>query len=69
LTGEKIHSGSACFAIVDVWDALISDRPYRPAWTEEAALSYIHENAGILFDANIVNLFESLITKLKKRLS
>ncbi len=69
LTGENIPLAARVFAIVDVWDALISDRPYRPAWTEEAALSYIHENAGILFDANIVNLFESLITKLKKRLS
>lgn len=58
LTGENIPLAARIFAIVDVWDALISDRPYRPAWTNEAALNYIHENAGILFDSAVVEIFE-----------
>jgi len=45
------------FAIADVWDALISNRPYRPAWSEDAAFDYIHHNSGILFDPEIVDIF------------
>ncbi len=65
LSGENIPLAARVFAIVDVWDALISDRPYRPAWTEDVALKYIQDNSGILFDASIVNIFESCVNNLK----
>jgi HD-GYP domain-containing protein (c-di-GMP phosphodiesterase class II) len=59
LKGEDIPVAGALFAIVDVWDALTSDRPYRPAWTEEQALAYIKEESGRYFDPQVVELFLS----------
>jgi HD-GYP domain-containing protein (c-di-GMP phosphodiesterase class II) len=45
------------FAVVDVWDALISDRPYRKAWTEEKAMQYLQEQSGKHFDPQVINAF------------
>jgi putative nucleotidyltransferase with HDIG domain len=61
LKGEEIPLGSRIFTIVDVWDALISDRPYRPAWTEEKALEYIKGQAGRHFDPQVTSLFITMI--------
>jgi putative nucleotidyltransferase with HDIG domain len=49
LKGEEIPVAARIFAIIDVWDALRSDRPYRPAWPKEKTVSYLKENAGIHF--------------------
>lgn len=49
------------FAVVDVWDALRSNRPYRPAWPPEKALAYIREQAGRHFDPGVVESFLHLI--------
>jgi len=57
LKGEQIPLMARIFAVVDVWDALTSDRPYRPAWTELKALEYIREQAGLHFDPDIVDAF------------
>lgn len=57
LKGEEIPISARLFAIVDVWDALISDRPYRAAWKEEETLTYIRDQSGKHFDPNIVELF------------
>ncbi len=57
LKGEEIPLAARIFAVVDVWDALISDRPYRPAWPEDAALRYIKDNAFVQFDPEIVRVF------------
>lgn len=57
LKGEEIPLAARLFAVVDVWDALISDRPYRQAWTHENALSYIKEQSGKHFEPQIVDLF------------
>jgi putative nucleotidyltransferase with HDIG domain len=57
LTGEQIPLTARIFAVVDVWDALTSDRPYRPAWTEEKALEYIRASAGTHFDPQVVEAF------------
>lgn len=57
LTGEKIPLSARLFAIVDVWDALRSDRPYRKALPREHVIDYIEENANILFDPKLVSLF------------
>lgn len=61
LKGEQIPLSARIFALVDVWDALRSDRPYRPAWTEEKALEYILAQAGKHFDPEMVTHFIRLI--------
>ncbi len=61
LKGEEIPLAARIFAIVDVWDALTSDRPYRPAWTHANALNYIREQSGHYFDPKIVPVFVKLI--------
>jgi putative nucleotidyltransferase with HDIG domain len=61
LKGEQIPLSARIFAIVDVWDALTSDRPYRKAWTSEKALKYIQEQAGSHFDPQVVKAFLELI--------
>ena len=45
------------FAVVDVWDALSSDRPYRPAWPAERVRTYIRDLADVQFDPTIVEAF------------
>ena len=68
LKGEDIPLAARIFAVVDVWDALTSDRPYRKAWSEEAALAYIREQAGTHFDPQVVNTFLSIMEdELAKR--
>lgn len=63
LKGEEIPLPARVFAVVDVWDALISDRPYRPAWPREKALEYIAEQAGKQFDPEAVRVFLDLARK------
>jgi HD-GYP domain-containing protein (c-di-GMP phosphodiesterase class II) len=57
LRGEDIPLAARVFAVVDVWDALTSDRPYRAAWSEEKAMDYLLEQAGMQFDPIIVAAF------------
>lgn len=57
LRGESIPIGARVFAVADVWDALRSDRPYRPAWPDPQAETYIAEQAGVLFDPAVVGAF------------
>ncbi len=57
LRESEIPLAARIFAIVDVWDALTSDRPYRQAWTREKALAHIREQAGKHFDPIVVDLF------------
>jgi putative two-component system response regulator len=61
LRGEEIPLPARIFAVVDVWDAVTNDRPYRPAWTEEQALEYIKEQSGKHFDPQVVDQFLRLI--------
>jgi len=61
LKGEAIPLAARLFAVVDVWDALTSNRPYRPAWTEEDARAHIQEQAGKHFDPQVVDLFFKVI--------
>jgi putative two-component system response regulator len=60
LRGEQIPQAARMFAVVDVWDALTSDRPYRPAWTREKALEFIREQSGQHFDPAVVQAFLQL---------
>lgn len=60
LKGEEIPLAARIFAIVDVWDALLSDRPYRKALTKEKAMEYLRKQRGKQFDPKIVDCFLSL---------
>jgi HD-GYP domain-containing protein (c-di-GMP phosphodiesterase class II) len=61
LKGKQIPLSARIFALVDVWDALRSDRPYRLAWSKEKALNYIKEESGKSFDPEIVEIFLKMI--------
>ncbi|NMC54312.1 MAG: PAS domain S-box protein [Chloroflexi bacterium] len=61
LSGESIPIAARIFAVIDVWDALSSDRPYRSAWPEPKVLDYIEENSGSHFDPNVVRAFKNLV--------
>ncbi|NTV62100.1 MAG: HD domain-containing protein [Oscillochloris sp.] len=57
LRGEQIPLVARIFAVVDVWDALCSDRPYRRAWTKEQARAYLRSQSGKHFEPRIVEVF------------
>ncbi len=59
LKGEQISLAARIFSVVDVFDALLSDRPYRSAWTKEKTLEYIRKQTGIHFDPEVVENFLS----------
>jgi PAS domain S-box-containing protein len=61
LKGEQIPLVARIFAIVDVWDALTSDRPYRKAWSQEQAREHIRSLAGVHFDPQVVKMFMEMI--------
>ena len=57
LKGEQIPLGARIFAVVDVYDALLSDRPYRKAWSDDRILAYMYEQSGKHFDPEVVRVF------------
>ena len=57
LKGENIPLPARIFAVIDNWDALNSDRPYRKAWQPEEVIDYIRQNSGVMFDPAIVEVF------------
>ena len=61
LKGEEIPLAARIFSVVDVWDALTSDRPYRLAWSKDKTRDYILERVGKQFDPKIVEVFFSLM--------
>jgi putative nucleotidyltransferase with HDIG domain len=63
LKGEQIPLAARLFAVVDVWDALLSDRPYRRAWAREDALEHIRSGSGRHFDPAAVEAFLPLVTQ------
>lgn len=60
LKGEAIPLPARIFAVVDVWNALRSDRPYRKGWPEGKAIEYIRSQVGKLFDPKVAYLFMKL---------
>jgi PAS domain S-box-containing protein/putative nucleotidyltransferase with HDIG domain len=60
LSGDTIPLAARLFSVIDVWDALTSNRPYRPAWSKERAIEYLQMNSGIQFDPYAVKLFFQL---------
>jgi len=65
LEGEQIPFSARIFAVVDVWDALLSDRPYRTAWREDEAITYIQNESGKQFDPHVVEAFLALVITRK----
>jgi len=63
LKGYEIPLSARIFAIVDVWDALSSDRPYRDAWPQEKVVQYLIDESGKHFDPDVLNVFLQLIEK------
>jgi putative nucleotidyltransferase with HDIG domain len=64
LEGEAIPITARILTLVDNYDALRSDRPYKTGMSREDALSYIAENAGKFFDPNLVKIFLSVVDEL-----
>jgi putative nucleotidyltransferase with HDIG domain len=65
LKGEQIPLVARIFAVVDVWDAITSDRPYRAAWSHDKARDYIREQSGLYFEPRIVDMFLKMIETLQ----
>jgi HD-GYP domain-containing protein (c-di-GMP phosphodiesterase class II) len=63
LGAKKFPWQRGCLRYVDVWDALINERPYRQAWPREKALAYIQEQAGAHFDPEVVRLFLKILAE------
>jgi len=66
LKGKDIPLHARFFAVVDVWDALQSDRPYRKGLPSREIVEYLQKEAGRLFDPEIVDIFIPLITETQK---
>jgi PAS domain S-box-containing protein len=67
LKGEQIPLSARIFSVVDNWDALLSDRPYRKAWPPDKVKAYLRESAGTLLDPRIVEIFLSMIENDERR--
>jgi len=65
LKGEKIPLQGRIMAIVDVYDALVSERPYKKAFSDEEAVQIIMDNAGVHYDPKIVEVFLSVKDQFK----
>jgi HD-GYP domain-containing protein (c-di-GMP phosphodiesterase class II) len=63
LKGDAIPLSARIFAVIDVWDALLSDRPYRKAWEREKVIEYIRENSGTHFDPVLADLFLKMMSQ------
>ena len=61
LKGKAIPMTARAFAVVDVYDALTCDRPYRKAWTREKAVEHIQNGAGTHFDPTVVQVFVHML--------
>jgi diguanylate cyclase (GGDEF)-like protein len=61
LSGNKIPLAARIFTLVDVWDALTSDRCYRPAWPQKKAIEYIQDQSGIMFDPELAPVFIGML--------
>ena len=57
LVGFDIPFNARIFAIIDVWDALFSDRPYHAPWSPEETEDYMHGQSGTHFDPELLTIF------------
>jgi response regulator RpfG family c-di-GMP phosphodiesterase len=63
LAGEEIPLSARIFSVVDNFDAIVSDRPYRPAHTQEYAMQFIEEQSGKVFDPRVVTYFLAMMAR------
>lgn len=63
LRGDEIPMDARLFSIIDVYDALTSDRPYRKAWSRPDAVSYIRAESGKHFDPRLTEIFLGMIAQ------
>lgn len=63
LRAKQIPLAARIFTVVDNWDALNSDRPYRKAWPREKVIEYLRQNAGSIFDPDVVDAFLGMLDK------
>lgn len=63
LAGEEIPLAARIFSVVDVWDAMTSDRPYRPAMERQVVINHIFTERGKMFDPQVVDVFWSVIRR------
>lgn len=61
LKGAEIPLPARLFAVVDQWDALCSERPYRKAWPKEKVIAYLKNNSGTSFDPKVVEAFLRIV--------
>jgi PAS domain S-box-containing protein len=61
LKGEAIPLSARIFAVIDVWDALSSNRPYRPAWEKDSIIQYLNDQSGKHFDPQVIQAFLQLL--------
>jgi len=66
LKGDQIPLAARLFSVIDVWDALRSDRPYRQAWSVERVKEHIKSLSGTHFDPKAVDLFLNMISEEEK---
>ncbi|MGO2354271.1 MAG: response regulator [Marinomonas foliarum] len=66
LKGEEIPIEGRIVAIADVLDALLSKRPYKAPWTLEETLKYMDENAGLHFDASLIQLLHAVMPEIEE---
>jgi response regulator RpfG family c-di-GMP phosphodiesterase len=64
LKGEQIPLAVRIFSVVDVWDALKSDRPYRAAWADNHVHEHIRSLSGTHFDPQVVDAFMRMIDEI-----
>ncbi len=67
LSDENIPLAARIFSVVDVWDALTSDRPYRKAWDCERTKKYLHEESGRHFDPQVIEEFLKMLDDLAQK--
>jgi putative nucleotidyltransferase with HDIG domain len=65
LAGDEIPVGARVLSIVDCYDALTSDRPYRRALSHGSAVAMIHERAGSMYDPAMVDAFMRIVPRLR----
>ena len=66
LAGEEIPLGARIVQIIDAWDAMTSDRPYRKAMPKSAAITELRRQAGTQFDPKLVDIFLRVIDRLER---
>lgn len=66
---RKCHQASDLVHVCDVFDALRTDRPYRPAWSQDRALGLIRENAGVEFEPRLAHAFLKMMETWESRVA